>query len=41
MKLWYSKNEKEIDKYKYLIMLDLDSDGLNNLSKKIGWYQSI
>ena len=36
MKLWYSKNEKEIeiDKYKYLIMLDLDSDGLNNLSKK-------
>ena len=34
MKLWYSKDEKEIDKYKYLIMLDLDNDGLNNLSKK-------
>ena len=34
MKLWYSKDEKEIDKYKYLIMLDLDEEELHNLSKK-------
>ncbi len=32
--LWYSKNEKMIDKYKYLIMLDLKPEELNNLSKK-------
>ena len=34
MKLWYAKNEKEIDKYKYLIMLDLKDKELNDLSKK-------
>ena len=34
MKLWYSKNEKEIDKYKYLIMLDLDNNELYSLSRK-------
>ena len=34
MNLWYSKNEKEIDKYKYLIMLDLKDEDLLNLSKK-------
>ena len=34
MKLWYSKDEKEIDKYKYLIMLDLDEEELHNLSRK-------
>ena len=34
MKLWYSKNEKEIDKYKYLIMLDLKAEELYNLSKE-------
>ena len=34
MKLWYSKEEKEIDKYKYLIMLDLDDKELLNLSIK-------
>ena len=35
MKLWYSKDEKEIDKYKYLIMLDLDEEELHNLSRKV------
>ena len=34
MNLWYSKNEKEIDKYKYLIMLDLKGNDLESLSKK-------
>ena len=34
MKLWYSKDEKEIDKYKYLIMLDLNLEELKILSKR-------
>ena len=34
MNLWYSKNEKEIDKYKYLMMLDLKGNDLFNLSRK-------
>ena len=34
LNLWYSKNEKEIDKYKYLIMLDLEEDDLIKLSKR-------
>ena len=34
MNLWYSKNEKEIDKYKYLIMLDLKDEELHDLSRK-------
>ena len=34
MNLWYAKNEKEIDKYKYLIMLDLKDEELHNLSIK-------
>ncbi len=34
LNLWYSKNEKEIDKYKYLIMLDLKPNELGKLSKK-------
>ena len=32
--LWYSKNEELIEKYKYLIMLDLKPNELNILSKK-------
>ena len=32
--LWYTKNEKEIDKYKYIIMMDLNKEDLENLSKK-------
>ena len=34
LNLWYSKDEKLIDKYKYLIMLDLNKKDLNELSKK-------
>ena len=34
LNLWYSKREKEIDKYKYLIMLDLKGQDLGNLSNK-------
>ena len=34
MKLWYSSDEKEIEKYKYIIMLDLKKKDLENLSKK-------
>ena len=34
MKLWYSKDEKEIDKYKYIIMMDLDKENLSELSRK-------
>ena len=34
LNLWYSKNEKEIEKYKYLIMLDLKPKELKELSKK-------
>jgi len=34
LKIWYSKNENEIDKYKHIIMLDLKPDDLENLSKK-------
>ncbi len=36
MEFWYSKNEKEIEKYKYLIMLDLKPRELKELEKKIG-----
>lgn len=34
LKIWYSKNENEIDKYKHIIMLDLKPYDLENLSKK-------
>ena len=34
LNLWYSKNEELIEKYKYLIMLDLKPNELNILSKK-------
>lgn len=33
-KLWYHKNEKEIEENKYLIMLDLDKKELKSISKK-------
>ena len=32
--IWYSKNEKEIEEYRYLIMLDLELDELEKLGKK-------
>ena len=32
--IWYSKNEKEINDSKYLIMLDLETEDLKKLSKK-------
>lgn len=32
--IWYSKNEKEIEKYRYLIMLDLEPVELEKLGKK-------
>ena len=31
--IWYSKKESEINKYKYLIMLDMDVKTLKNLPK--------
>lgn len=34
MKVWYSKNEKEIDRYKYIIMMDLKKEELGKLSEK-------
>lgn len=34
MEFWYSKDEKEIEKYKYFIMLDLEPEDLKILSKK-------
>ena len=34
MNLCYSRDEKEIDKYKYLIMLDLKENDLDILSRK-------
>ena len=39
--IWYSKDEKLIEKYKYLIMLDLNKEELENLAlkdKKVGKY---
>lgn len=39
--IWYSKDEKLIEKYKYLIMLDLNKEELENLAlkdKKLGKY---
>ena len=32
-KIWYSKNEEEIKKNQYMIMLDLDKKGLENMPK--------
>ena len=34
MQVWYSKIEKEIAKYKYIIMMDLEKQELEKLSKK-------
>ena len=34
MELWYSNDEEKIEKYKYLIMLDLDNEELKKISKK-------
>ena len=34
MNAWYDNDEKEIEKYKYLIMLDLDREGLEKMNKK-------
>ena len=34
MNLWYFNDEKEIEKYKYIIMLDLKKNDLEKLSKK-------
>lgn len=33
LELWYSKNEKEIDKNKHIIMLDLEPKDLDKLSQ--------
>ncbi len=33
-KLWYPKDEKEIDEYKYIVMMNLGLDKLKVLSKK-------
>ena len=32
-KIWYSKNEEEINKNQYMIMLDLDKKELENMPK--------
>lgn len=34
MKIWYNKDEKEIEKSKYLLMLNLEKEDLKNLSEK-------
>ena len=34
MKNWYNRNEEEIEKYKYFIMLSLEKEELKELSKK-------
>ena len=34
MKTWYNKNQEQIEKYKYFIMLNLEHDELKELSKK-------
>lgn len=34
MKTWYNKNQDQIEKYKYFIMLNLEHDELKELSKK-------
>ena len=34
MKFWYDKDEENIEKYKYLIMLDLEQEELHELSKR-------
>ena len=34
MKFWYDKDEENIEKYKYLIMLDLEEKELEELSKR-------
>ena len=34
MKLWYNKNEKELEKSKYIVMLNLEKEELEKLSKK-------
>ena len=41
--LWYTKDEKKIDKYRYIIMMDLGRTELESLSKKdkvVGKYMS-
>jgi len=39
MEFWYSKDEENIEKYKYLIMLDLKPEELKVLSKKDRWVE--
>ena len=34
MKTWYNKKQKQIEKYKYFIILNLEHDELKELSKK-------
>ena len=34
MKFWYDKDEENIEKYKYLIMLNLEQEELHELSKR-------
>ena len=34
LKLWYNKNEQEVNKYKYFIMLNLEKEDLKQISKK-------
>ena len=34
MKLWYNKEEKELEKSKYIVMLNLEKEELEKLSKK-------
>ena len=34
MKLWYNKNEKELEKSKYIVMLNLEKEEIEKLSKK-------
>lgn len=34
MKFWYNKDEEMIDKYRYIIMMNLDLDNLSKMTKK-------
>jgi len=34
LKLWYNKNEQEVNKYKYFITLNLEKEDLKQISKK-------
>ena len=36
-KVWYSKNKKKIEEYKYMIMQNLNLEDLKKISKMVVW----